>query len=66
MISEDRHGKELSIPELLHRFSEQSTTLIRQELALAQAEFTRKIIFFGEGAGLFGAAAFFVLAAGAT
>jgi len=45
------------MPELLKDLSEQSTTLIRQEIELAKAEMTAKGKQVGIGAGAFGGAA---------
>ena len=45
-----------SIPELLKQLSEQTQTLVRQELDLAKAEMTEKGKRAGLGAGLFGGA----------
>jgi hypothetical protein len=46
-----------STSELIRDLSEQSTRLIRQEMALAQAELTQKGAQAGFGIGLFGGAA---------
>ncbi|HEU4657505.1 MAG TPA: phage holin family protein [Capillimicrobium sp.] len=43
-----------SIPELLKRLSQETTTLVRQELELAKAEATEKGKKAGVGAGLLG------------
>jgi uncharacterized membrane protein YqjE len=51
------------VGELLKRLSEQTSELIRQELALARAEMTAKGKRLGLGAGLFGGAGIFVLLA---
>jgi Putative Actinobacterial Holin-X, holin superfamily III len=45
-----------SASELIHDFSEQSTRLIRQEMALARAELTQKGAQAGLGIGLLGGA----------
>jgi MFS family permease len=45
------------IPELLKSLSEQTTTLVRQEIELAKAEMTEKGKQVGIGAGAFGGAA---------
>ena len=53
------HGEDLrenSIGELLKQLSEETSTLVRQELALAKAEMTEKGKHAGKGAGMFGAA----------
>jgi MFS family permease len=47
---------ERSIAELLRQLSEQTATLVRQELDLAKAELTVKGKQAGKGAGMFGAA----------
>ena len=47
---------EASMGELVHRLSEQSTTLIHSELELAKAELVAKGKHAGVGAGLFGGA----------
>jgi hypothetical protein len=47
---------ELSVPELMRQLSEQTATLVRQELELAKAELTVKGKRVGIGAGMFGAA----------
>jgi tetrahydromethanopterin S-methyltransferase subunit C len=44
------------IGELMRELSDQSTTLVRQEIELAKAEMTAKGKQFGMGAGAFGAA----------
>ncbi|MGZ4165177.1 MAG: phage holin family protein [Solirubrobacteraceae bacterium] len=45
-----------SVPELLRQLSDQTATLIRQELDLAKVELTEKGKQAGIGAGMFGAA----------
>ncbi len=52
---------ELSVPELMRQLSDQTATLVRQELALAKAELTVKGKRVGIGAGMFGAAGVFGL-----
>lgn len=47
-----------STGELVSRLTEQTSTLIRDELRLAQAELTEKAQHAGKGAGLFGAGGF--------
>ena len=47
---------ELSVPELMRQLSDQTATLVRQELDLAKAELTAKGKRAGIGAGMFGAA----------
>ena len=48
--------KDRPIGELLKELSQQTTTLVRQELELAKAEVAQKGKQMGTGAGLFGAA----------
>jgi Flp pilus assembly protein TadB len=45
-----------SVAELVNQLSEQTSTLIRQELRLAQTEMQEKGKRFGKGAGMFGGA----------
>jgi MFS family permease len=55
----EQHGNQLEdrpIPDLLRQLSEQTTTLVRQEIELAKAEMTAKGKQVGIGAGAFGAA----------
>jgi hypothetical protein len=52
---------ELSVPELMRQLSDQTATLVRQELELAKAELTAKGKRAGIGAGMFGAAGVFGL-----
>lgn len=59
--STSARGEE-SLGQLLGQLSEQTSTLVRQEIALAQAEMTQKARSAGKGAGLFGAAAVLGLA----
>ena len=47
---------ERPIGELVQRLSQQTSTLIRQEMRLAQAELTTKGKHAGRGAGMFGSA----------
>jgi uncharacterized membrane protein YqjE len=53
--------KEASTAELLGMVTEQVTTLVRDEVRLAQAEVTQKAKRLGVGAGLFGGAGLFAL-----
>lgn len=55
-----------SIPTLLRQLSEQTQTLVRQELTLAKAEMTEKGKKAGRGAGLLSGAGLFGLFAFAT
>lgn len=48
--------KEHSIPELLKQLSQETATLVRQEIDLAKAEVTERGKKAGVGAGMFGAA----------
>src|SRR3954452_22548834 len=48
-----------SAGELLRKFSEDATTLIRKEVELAKAELTEKGRKAGKGAGMFGGAGLF-------
>jgi uncharacterized membrane protein YqjE len=50
---------DLPVAELLKRLSEQTSTLVRQELDLAKAELTVKGKRLGAGAGMFGGAGLF-------
>jgi len=52
-----------SVGELMQKLSQQTATLVRQELQLAQAELKQKGKRAGIGAGLFGAAGVVALAA---
>jgi Putative Actinobacterial Holin-X, holin superfamily III len=49
-------GDERPIGELVQDLSRQTSTLIRQEMRLAQAEFAEKGKHAGKGAGMFGGA----------
>jgi uncharacterized membrane protein YqjE len=50
-----------SVPELIRQLSEETQTLVRQELALAKAEMTEKGRKAGLGAGMLGGAGLFGL-----
>ncbi len=67
MVERDPQAQEhLSTGELIARLSEQSSTLIRDEMRLAKAEFGEKAKHAGVGLGMFGAGGllgFFGLAA---
>ena len=52
----DRDLSEQSFGELARRLSEQTSTLVRQELALARREMQQKTKRFGLGGGLLGTA----------
>lgn len=58
-------GDQRSTGELIAAFTEQTSTLIRQEMRLAQAELQHKAKDVGVGAGLFGAAGVLALYGGA-
>jgi hypothetical protein len=53
---QDAELRERSIGELFGKLSTETSTLIRQEMALARAELTEKGKEAGKGAGLFGGA----------
>jgi uncharacterized membrane protein YqjE len=53
--------EEASIGELVARLSEETSTLVRDELRLAQLEMARKGKYAGLGAGLLGGGAVFAL-----
>jgi hypothetical protein len=55
--------RERPVGELLKELSEQTTTLVRQELELAKAEMAQKGKQAGVGAGMFGGAGLFGLLA---
>jgi hypothetical protein len=57
----DPRLNDLPMAELLKRLSEQTSTLVRQELDLAKAELTVKGKRMGAGAGMFGGAGLFGL-----
>jgi hypothetical protein len=52
---------EPSTPELIKRATEQISTLVRDEMALARTELTAKARHAGKGAGLFGGAGIIAL-----
>jgi uncharacterized membrane protein YqjE len=52
----DRTDDNRSVGELVNQLSEQTSTLVRQELLLAQTEMQEKGKRFGKGAGMFGGA----------
>ena len=58
-MSEDL--RQQSTAELLKQLSQETTTLVRQELELAKAEMTEKGKEAGKGVGMFGAAGLFGL-----
>ncbi|HZN87958.1 MAG TPA: phage holin family protein [Thermoleophilaceae bacterium] len=55
-MEESTTTDERPIGELVQRLSQQTSTLIRQEMRLAQAELTAKGKHAGRGAGMFGSA----------
>ena len=57
MSQQDADLRERSIGELFSKLSNETSTLIRQEMELARAELTEKGREAGKGAGLFGGAA---------
>jgi MFS family permease len=64
--TEDRELRDASFGELFKKLSEETSTLIRQEMALARAELQEKGKRAGKGAGLVGAGGVIgLLAAGA-
>jgi hypothetical protein len=56
VTEQDADLRERSIGELFSKLSTETSTLIRQEMALARAELTEKGKEAGKGAGLFGGA----------
>ena len=60
----DLDMRDQSLGDLLQRLSQQTATLVRQEIHLAQAELKEKGKRAGMGAGLFGAAGIVALYAG--
>jgi uncharacterized membrane protein YqjE len=54
-------GSDLSMADLTRRLSDQTSTLIRQELELAKAELEQKGKQVGLGVGMFGGAGIFVV-----
>ena len=56
MTEQDADLRERSIGELFSKLSNETSTLIRQEMELARAEMTEKGKEAGKGAGLFGGA----------
>jgi Flp pilus assembly protein TadB len=61
-----RANDDRSAAELIKQVSEQTSKLVRQEIALARLEIREKIKHLEIGAGLLGAAAFFALFGAAT
>ena len=56
MVDQQQELRERSIPELMKQLSEETATLVRQEVELAKAELTDKAKRGGLGAGALGAA----------
>jgi hypothetical protein len=56
VTEQDAQLRERSLGELFSKLSNETSTLIRQEMALARAEMTEKGKEAGKGAGLFGGA----------
>jgi hypothetical protein len=56
VTEQDADLRDRSIGELFSKLSNETSTLIRQEMALARAELTEKGKEAGKGAGLFGGA----------
>jgi hypothetical protein len=56
VTEQDADLRERSLGELFGKLSNETSTLIRQEMALARAELTEKGKEAGKGAGLFGGA----------
>jgi uncharacterized membrane protein YqjE len=57
MNGESNELRSQSTGDLVKQLSEQTTTLVRQEIELAKAELTEKGKVAGQGAGMFGGAA---------
>jgi uncharacterized membrane protein YqjE len=66
MNGESNELRTHSTGELVKELSEQTTTLVRQEIELAKAELSQKGKVAGEGAGMFGGAAVLALLAAGT
>jgi predicted phage tail protein len=68
-MATDQGGQDLherSVPELLKQLSQETSTLVKQELDLAKAEMTQKGKEAGKGAGFLGGGALMGLGAFAT
>ena len=59
MSTEQNHLRERPTGELLKQLSDQTTTLVKQEIDLAKAELSEKGKKAGMGAGMFGGAGLF-------
>jgi len=62
--SEPRHGDDESTGQLVSRFSQDVSELVRNELRLAQVEVTGKAKSAGKGIGMFGGAGLLALYGG--
>ena len=60
------HPREMSTGELVKQLTQQTSTLVRQEVDLAKAELSQKAKAGGAAAGMFGGAAFAGLLAAGT
>jgi len=60
----DNNAKDLPVGDLVKQLSEQTATLVRKEMQLAQVELQEKGKRAGMGAGLFGGAGVFALYGG--
>jgi uncharacterized membrane protein YqjE len=61
MAAESNGNQDRPVGELLGQLTQQTSTLVRQEIALARAELTEKARAAGGGAGLIGAGAVLAL-----
>jgi len=61
MTQQQQHLNDLPVGELVQRMSQQTASLVRQELQLAQIEMKEKGKRAGLGAGMFGGAGVFAL-----
>jgi hypothetical protein len=59
MVDDDKELSDRSVADLIKQASDQTATLVRQELELAKAELTVKGKQVGLGAGMFGGAGVF-------
>lgn len=59
--SSERHGSDASLNELVTQVTQQVSTLLRDEIRLAQLEMTKKAKRAGMGAGLFGGVGIFAV-----
>ena len=62
MAADHQEARDRPIGELVKDLADQTSTLVRQEIRLAQAELTQRGKVAGKGAGLLGGAAVFALA----